>query len=305
MSSENPSWQLFAGSATGDTPAPTGSAPTGPIRIASWNVNSVRARMPRLVAFLQRGDIDVLLVQETKVRSGAFPVGPIEALGYEIAQHGLDQWNGVGIISRVGMQDVQFGFPGMPSWGEPAVQEARAITARCAGIEVSSVYVPNGREIDHPHYHYKLAWLAALREHTAARLLDEPLARMVIGGDFNIAPRDGDVWSMEFFEGRTHVTPPEREAFAALLETGLVDVVRPFTDAPGTYTYWDYTQLRFPKNRGMRLDFLLASPTVANEVVDARIDREERKGAGASDHAPVIVTVDGTSGAGSAAGVQS
>lgn len=285
MSSENSSSQL-PGSAVSTAPAGAGR-----IRVASWNVNSVRARMPRVVEFLQRADVDVLLVQETKVKSGAFPAGPLQELGYRIAQHGLDQWNGVGIISRIGLDDVRLGFAGMPSWGEPPVQEARAITATCGGIEVTSVYVPNGREIDHPHYHYKLAWLAALREHAANRLRDDPDARLVIGGDFNIAPRDGDVWSMEFFEGRTHVTPPERAAFDALLDIGLVDVVRPFTDAPGTYTYWDYQRLGFQKNRGLRIDFLLASPAVANEVVDAAIDREERKGTGASDHAPVILTV--------------
>lgn len=272
-------------------PSEPAVVPAGSHTLATWNVNSIRARMPRVVAYLQRTEVDVLLVQETKVATGAFPAEEIRALGYEIAQHGLNQWNGVAIISRIGLQDAIPGFPGIPTFGEPPVAEARSLTARCGDLEVTSVYVPNGREVGHPHYHYKLAWLESLRADVAARLQRDPAARFVIGGDFNIAPRDSDVWSVQYFEGRTHVTAPEREAFSALLDTGLVDVVRPFTDTPGTYTFWDYQQLGFPKNRGLRIDFLLASPAVANDVVDARIDREERKGTGASDHAPVVVQI--------------
>lgn len=263
-------------------------APTG-LRVATWNVNSLRARLPRVLAFLERRQPDVLLLQETKVADGAFPVAALEAHGYRVAQHGLDSWNGVAIASRVGIDDVVTAFPGAPAWGEPGVVEARAITATCGGLRVTSVYVPNGREIDHLHYHYKLAWLEALRDHLAAQLAADPDAPLVVGGDFNIAPTDADVWSVEFYAERTHTTPRERAAFAALLEIGLHDAVRPFTSAPGTFTYWDYQQLRFPKNRGMRIDFLLVAPALAPRVVDAVIDRDERKGTGASDHAPVLV----------------
>jgi len=262
------------------------------VRIATWNVNSVRARIDRVLGVLERHDLDVLLLQETKCRDDQFPTMPLVDLGYEIATHGLNQWNGVAVISRVGLKDVQRGFPQMPEYGEPPVAEARALGATCDGVQVWSLYVPNGREIDHAHYHYKLEWLARLRDNAAGWLDQDSQAQVVMAGDWNIAPQDDDVWDMAFFDGKTHVTAPERAAFQAVIDAGYTDVVRPFTPGPKVYTYWDYTQLRFPKKQGMRIDFALASPALAARVTGAEIDREERKGKGASDHAPVIITLD-------------
>ncbi|AAZ54296.1 Exodeoxyribonuclease III [Thermobifida fusca YX] len=258
------------------------------MRLATWNVNSVRARSERIAAWLRRSDVDVVALQETKCRDDQFPTAVFTELGYEVAHHGLSQWNGVAIASRVGLSDVQIGFPGQPGWGEPEEAEARAISAVCGGVRVWSLYVPNGREIDHPHYTYKLQWLARLREAGEAWLSEDPKAQIALCGDWNIAPYDEDVWDMAEFEGRTHVTKPERDAFHAVVDAGFTDVVRPHAPGPGVYTYWDYKGLAFPKRKGMRIDFILASPALAERATDAKIDREERKGKGASDHAPVI-----------------
>ncbi|PWJ26716.1 exodeoxyribonuclease-3 [Branchiibius hedensis] len=262
------------------------------MRIATWNVNSIRSRIDRVVGVLERHDLDVLLLQETKCRDDQFPSMPIDALGYQIAHHGLNQWNGVAIISRVGLDEVQVGFPDIPTYGDPAVSEARAIGATCAGVRVWSLYVPNGREVGHEHYAYKLDWLAKLRDAASGWLAQDKDAQVILAGDWNIAPTDEDVWDPAFFEGKTHVTPPERAAFEAIVDAGYADLVRPYTPGPGVYTYWDYTQLRFPKKQGMRIDFALGTPAVQARVTDAFIDREERKGKGASDHAPVVVTLD-------------
>lgn len=255
------------------------------MRIATWNVNSIRSRLDRLEDWLRRADIDVLAVQETKARDDQFPFDRLRVLGYDVAHHGLNQWNGVAVLSRVGLDDVERGFAGMPSWGEPPVVEARALGARCGGVRVWSVYVPNGRQIEDPHMAYKLAWLAALRDQ-AMHWGGDPTPTAIMG-DWNIAPRDEDVWSMEFYADKSHVSPPERAAFQAVVDAGFADVVREHT--PGKYTYWDYQQLRFPKNRGMRIDFVLGNTPFAARVQGAAIDREERKGKGASDHAPVVV----------------
>lgn len=230
----------------------------------------------------------MVALQETKCRDDQFPTAVFTELGYEVAHHGLSQWNGVAIASRVGLSDVQIGFPGQPGWGEPEEAEARAISAVCGGVRVWSLYVPNGREIDHPHYTYKLQWLARLREAGEAWLSEDPKAQIALCGDWNIAPYDEDVWDMAEFEGRTHVTKPERDAFHAVVDAGFTDVVRPHAPGPGVYTYWDYKGLAFPKRKGMRIDFILASPALAERATDAKIDREERKGKGASDHAPVV-----------------
>ena len=263
------------------------------MRIATWNINSVRSRVDRAVALLERHDLDVLALQETKCKDAQFPLAPLEQAGYEVACHGLNQWNGVAIVSRVGLTDVRIGFEGMPSWGEPeAAAEARAIGATCGGVRVWSLYIPNGRELAHPHYHYKLDWLARLREAGAGWLADDPDAQILLMGDWNVAPLDEDVWDPGFFVGKTHTSAPERAAFAGVVDAGFADVVRPHTPGPGTFTYWDYTQLRFPKRQGMRIDFALGSPALAARVTGAAIDREERKGKGASDHAPVIVDLD-------------
>lgn len=260
------------------------------MRIATFNVNSLRVRIDRVIALLARHEIDVLLIQETKAVDAKFPVEPFTAAGYQVARHGISQWNGVAIASRVGLSEVEVELPGCPPY--EGVTEARAIGARCGGVAVWSLYVPNGREIDHAHYSYKLAWLGALREMAAARLAADPDAAMVLGGDFNVAPTDDDVWDMAAFDGATHVTGPEREAFAAVVDAGFADLARPFTPGPGVYTFWDYQQLRFPRREGMRIDFLLGSPAVQAAVTGAFVDREERKGKGASDHAPVVVELD-------------
>ncbi|WP_081748925.1 exodeoxyribonuclease III [Nocardiopsis sp. CNT312] len=268
------------------------------MRIATWNVNSARARAERIGAWLDRSDVDVLAVQETKARDHQFPASVFTDRGYEVAHFGLSQWNGVAIASRVGLEDVRKGFPGQPGYGDPEEVEARAIGALCGGVRVWSLYVPNGREVDHAHYAYKLRWLEALRETSAADLAADPDAPIALVGDFNIAPQDDDVWDMAEFEGRTHVTAPERAAFRALVGAGFDEVVREYAPGPGVYTYWDYKALSFPKRKGMRIDFVLASPALRARVFGARIDREERKGKGASDHAPVIVELDGTESGG-------
>jgi exodeoxyribonuclease-3 len=260
------------------------------VRIATWNVNSARARLDRIVAWVERSDVDVVALQETKCKDDQFPTERFNALGYEVAHHGLSQWNGVAVLSRVGLTDVETGFPGMPGWGEPLVQEARALGALCGGVRVWSLYVPNGRQLGDPHLDYKLDWLQRLRDAGQAWLDDDATAQVALVGDWNVAPMDEDVWDMAVFEHSTHVSPPERAAFQAIVDAGFADVVRPFT--PGEFTYWDYTQLRFPKKQGMRIDFVLASPALAKRVTGAMIDRQERKGKGASDHAPVIVELD-------------
>lgn len=264
------------------------------MRIATWNVNSLRARMDRVVAFLERQDVDVLAIQETKAKPSQLDLTALEAAGYEVAAHGLNQWNGVAIVSRVGLADVVTELPGVPTWPvEDGVVEARALAATVGdGLRIWSLYVPNGRELDHPHYPYKLAWLEALRAEASRVLAEDPRARMVLTGDFNVAPLDDDVWSMEAFEGKTHVTEPERAAFRAVVDEGFADVVRPDHPGPGVYTFWDYQQLRFPKKEGMRIDFVLGSPAVQESVSGSFIDRDERKGKGASDHAPVVVDLD-------------
>jgi exodeoxyribonuclease-3 len=263
------------------------------MRIATWNVNSVRSRIGRVEAFLARQDVDVLALQETKAREDQWPVMGLEAMGYQVAGFGHDQWNGVAIISRVGLEDVERGFPGMPQWGEPPVAEARAMGATCGGVRVWSLYVPNGRKVGDPHYDYKLAWLQALHVTAAGWLADEPEQQIALTGDWNIAPRDEDVFDIAQFAKSTHVTPPERAAFQAVVDAGYADVVRPHQPGPEVYTYWDYYRQRFERNRGMRIDFVLGSPALQARVSGASIDREERAGSGASDHAPVIVELDG------------
>ena len=267
--------------------------PAETLRLATWNVNSIRTRVDRVVDWLTRADVDVLAMQETKCTDVQFPALPFAELGYEIAHVGLSQWNGVAIASRVGLDDVQVGFTGQPAWsskpGEAAVVEARALGATCAGVRVWSLYVPNGRALDNPHYPYKLEWLAALNTAAQGWLRDAPDTPIALVGDWNIAPTDEDVWDPGYFAGATHVSPPERAAFESFIDAGFTDVVRPFAPGPGVYTYWDYTQLRFPKKQGMRIDFILGSPALAARVSDAQIVRDERKGKGPSDHAPVVV----------------
>jgi exodeoxyribonuclease III len=259
------------------------------MRIATWNVNSIRARLDRLVGWLQRTDVDVVAIQETKCRDDQFPYDAFGHLGYSVAHSGHSSWNGVAIASRVGLDHVATAFAGQPGWGDPPAVEARALAATCNGVRVWSLYVPNGRTLSDPHYLYKLDWLARLRDAAADWLAEDPSAQVVLTGDWNIAPQDEDVWDMRVFAHSTHVSAPERAAFAAIVDAGYTDVVRPYAPGPGVYTYWDYTRLRFPRREGMRIDFLLASPALATRVSGALIDRQERKGKGASDHAPVVV----------------
>ncbi|MFR9794376.1 exodeoxyribonuclease III [Streptomyces sp. MS06] len=258
------------------------------MRIATWNVNSITARLPRLLAWLESSGTDVLCLQEAKLAEDQFPFEQLREKGYEAAVHATGRWNGVAVLSRVGLADVVKGLPSDPGY-EGAV-EPRALAATCGPVRLWSVYVPNGREVDHPHYAYKLRWFEALRAAVAddARA-DRPFAVL---GDYNVAPTDDDVYDRTAFEGSTHVTPAERDALAALRGTGLSDVVpRPLKyDRP--FTYWDYRQLCFPKNRGMRIDLVYGNEPFAEAVKDAYVDREERKGKGASDHAPVVVDLD-------------
>ncbi|MCT2154384.1 exodeoxyribonuclease III [Corynebacterium sanguinis] len=251
------------------------------MRIATFNVNSVRSRAERIVAFLERNDVDVLAMQETKTSDAKFPYAVFEAAGYEVAHVGTNQWNGVALASRVGLEDVRTQFDHQPAY-EGSV-EARAVGATCGGVEVWSLYVPNGREIGHPHYDYKLQFLYSLQHEVAAQ------TPQLFTGDFNIAPRDSSVWDIAWFEGKTHVTEPERAAFEMLLEAGLVEIRH--DDA---YSFWDYKAMRFQKNQGMLIDFLLATPPLAGKLVKAWVDVDERRGKGASDHAPVIADIDTT-----------
>ena len=260
------------------------------MRIATWNVNSIRSRIDRVAAWLEANDVDVLAIQETKCKEEQFPYLPLHALGYEVAHFGLNQWNGVAIVSRVGLEDVATSFTDQPQFG--GVLEPRAIGATCGGVRVWSLYVPNGREVAHEHYAYKLDWLAKLTSSASGWLADNPEAQIALTGDWNVAPHDEDVWDMAAFQGATHVSQPERDAFQHVLDAGFTDVVRPHTPGPEVYTFWDYQQLSFPKRHGMRIDFILASAALAARVETAFIDREERKGKGASDHAPVVVDLN-------------
>ena len=258
------------------------------VRIATWNVNSVKQRMPRLLPWLDERRPDVVCLQETKLADDALRellVPELADRGYELAEHGEATWNGVAILSRVGLDDVVRGLgddaPGFPH------PESRALSATCGGVRVVSVYVPNGREPDSDHYRYKLAWLASLRQMVAAG----PEATVVCG-DFNIAPTDDDVFDPEAYVGQTHVTAPEREALAELQGLGLRDVVRDRWPDEVVFTYWDYRAGMFHRDLGMRIDLMLASGPVAERVRAAWVDRQARKGSGPSDHAPVIVDLD-------------
>jgi exodeoxyribonuclease III len=259
------------------------------VRVATWNVNSVTSRLPRLLEWLEAAQPDVLALQELKCTADAFPAMPLAALGYDSAAHGDGRWNGVALLSRVGLDDVVRDLPGQPSYD--GVVEPRAVGATCGGVRVWSVYVPNGREPEHPHYEYKLEWLDALRDTVAAELADDTSRPFAVIGDYNVAPTDDDVWDPAVFVGSTHVTPRERDALAGLQSLGLVDV--PARIAKGRpFTFWDYRGGNFHKGMGMRIDLVLANTPFSDRVSDAWIDREARKGKGASDHAPVVVDLD-------------
>jgi exodeoxyribonuclease-3 len=257
------------------------------VRVATWNVNSVKQRVPRLLPWLDERQPDVVCLQETKLADDAFDQllgAEFASRGYAFARHGETQWNGVAILSRMGLDEVTAGFPDLPGVSRP---EARAVSATCGGIRVHSVYVPNGRVPDSEHYYYKLAWLAALREIIGSR----PEATMVCG-DMNIAPADIDVFDPDAYVGQTHVTPAERAALAEVQELGLRDVVRDRWPGERVFTYWDYRAGMFHQDLGMRIDLVLATDTVASRVRAAWVDRQARKGSRPSDHAPVIVDLD-------------
>lgn len=263
------------------------------MRIVTWNVNSIRSRADRVLAFLERSSADVLAIQETKCKVEQFPRELFEAAGYDVAVAGLNQWNGVALLSRVGMENVRDSLPIQPAFGKPgkdAVVEPRVIGATCGGVDVWSLYVPNGRSNDDPHYQYKLEFLQAVAALGESELLTNPDALIAFVGDWNVAPQDGDVWDIDVFRDHLYVTEPERAAIQAVVDAGYAEVTREHT--PDRYTFWDYQQLRFPKNEGMRIDFHHYSPALAAAVTGASIDRDERKGKGASDHVPVIVDVD-------------
>jgi exodeoxyribonuclease-3 len=257
------------------------------VRIASWNVNSVKQRLPRLLDWLDERKPDVVCLQETKLADDAFDLllgQELDERGYVWARHGEAQWNGVAILSRAGLEDVVVGLAGAPGFPDP---EARALAASCGGVRVHSVYVPNGREPDSNHYTYKLTWLAALRDVVAAGPADA-----IVCGDMNVAPADIDVFDPAAFVGKTHVTPPERAALADLETLGLRDVLRDRWPTERVFTYWDYRAGMFHQDLGMRIDLMLASATVAARVQAAWVDRKARKGTKPSDHAPVIVDLD-------------
>jgi exodeoxyribonuclease-3 len=257
------------------------------VRIASWNVNSVKQRVPRLLPWLDQRQPDVVCLQETKLGDGAFEqlLGEeFASRGYAVALHGEAQWNGVAILSRTGLEDVLAGVPGAPGFPDP---EARAVSATCGGIRMYCVYAPNGRVPQSDHYRYKLAWLAALREMVRAG----PKVAVVCG-DMNIAPADIDVFDPSAYVGQTHVTPPERAALADLEAVGLRDVIRDRWPTARVFSYWDYRAGMFHQDLGMRIDLILATATVAERVRAAWVDRQARKGSKPSDHAPVIVDLD-------------
>jgi exodeoxyribonuclease III len=257
------------------------------MRIATWNVNSVKQRLPRLLPWLDERQPDVACLQETKLADDAFLElleDELAGRGYTAALHGEASWNGVAIISRVGLAEIAAGLPGGPGFPDP---EARAVAATCGGIRVVSVYVPNGRSPGSEHYEYKLAWLGALRDLVAAG----PEATIVCG-DMNIAPTDEDVFDPEAYIGQTHVTARERAALAELQALGLHDVVRDRWPNQRVFTYWDYRAGMFHKDLGMRIDLVLASDVVARRVRAAWVDRHARKGSGPSDHAPVMIDLD-------------
>lgn len=261
-----------------------------PLRIASWNVNSLKARLPRVTEWLNRMSPDVVCLQETKLADGAFPALEFQSMGYTSVAHGEGRWNGVAILSRVGIEEAGFGFDD----GRDPDVEARIVWATCAGVRISSVYVPNGREVDHDHYKYKLDWLGRLRDHLDRNC--DPSEPLAVLGDFNIAPRDRDVWDRAAFEGSTHVTTPERDALARVKDWGLTDTFdHLYPDDEGLFTYYDYTAGRFHRRQGMRIDLILASGPMIASATRALVDRNGRKAwqeNKPSDHVPIFADFD-------------
>jgi exodeoxyribonuclease-3 len=257
------------------------------MRIATWNVNSLKARLFRVEEWLAYAQPDVACLQETKLADSAFPTMAFAAAGYESAHHGDGRWNGVAILSRVGLDDVVAGFGGAAGG---VAAESRLLAATCGGVRVHSVYVPNGRSLDSDQYPAKLEWLARLRDYLAATC--DPAEPVAVGGDFNIASEDRDVYDPAKFIGATHVSGPEREALAELKAWGLDDAFRLVYEQDRLFTWWDYRAGDFHNHRGMRIDLLLVSKSLAGGVRWALIDRNARKGKSPSDHAPLVVDID-------------
>jgi exodeoxyribonuclease III len=257
------------------------------MRIATWNVNSLNKRMPRVEEWLGYAQPDVLCLQETKLADANFPSMAFASLGYEAAHCGQGQWNGVAILSKVGLSDVVAGFSDQTT---DEVTEARLLWATCGDVRVASVYVPNGRQVGSEHYEAKLEWFGRLRRGLDA--VCDPSEPFVICGDFNVAPEDRDVWDPTKLHGGTHVSPPEREALENLEEWGLTDVFRSLYDDDRLYTYWDYRAGDFHQHRGMRIDLVLATKPLVEAATFALVDRFARKGKGPSDHAPLLVDFD-------------
>jgi exodeoxyribonuclease-3 len=258
------------------------------MRIATWNVNSLKARLPRVEEWLQYAEPDVLCLQETKLSDEAFPAMAFSTLGYDSVHHGQGRWNGVAILSRVGLEELHSGFG--EQFVDPYEGDARLVVASCAGIRVASVYVPNGREVPSEFYDRKLEWLDRLAEWIEHHFTPED--PLVVLGDFNVAPEDRDLWNPKAFVGSTHVTEPERAAVRRLVDWGLVDTFRARYEDGGLFSYWDYRGGDFHQGRGMRIDLVLATPPVAEKVTWAVVDRNARKGKQPSDHAPVVIDVD-------------
>jgi len=253
-------------------------------RFATWNVNSLNARLGRIEQWISDVRPDILCMQETKLADEAYPAMAFEALGYESAHHGEGRWNGVAILSRVGLDEVTMGFDD----GLDPDAEARVMTARCGDVTVVNVYVPNGRSIDHEQYHYKLSWLERLQNLVGAAR--EQHDGVILAGDFNIAPTDIDVYDPAAFAGATHVSPAERAVVERLVDDGWRDVLRScYPDVDRVFSWWDYRRGDFHEGRGMRIDLVLATAPVAERVAWCVIDRNARKGQQPSDHAPVIV----------------
>lgn len=267
------------------------------MKLATWNINSARSRIERILDVLERHELDVLALQETKCKPEQFPADELIARGYHVAAHGFNQWNGVALISRHELNDVRHEFPNQPGFtkGTPELgssakylagdPEARAIGATVEGIEIWSLYIPNGRALEDPHYYYKLDFLARLRDFASTKLEQNPAAKFAFVGDWNVIPTDADVWDPTAMDG-LYLSEAERAGFFAIADTGMQEISRQFAT---NYTYWDYQKLRFPKNEGMRIDYVYASPALAAIALGGKIDRDERKGKGASDHVPVII----------------
>ena len=255
------------------------------MRLATWNVNSLKMRLPRVEEWLQYAQPDVLCLQETKLTDDAFPQLSFSALGYDSVHHGQGQWNGVAILSRVGISDVTSGFD--QERVDPYEGDARLLAATCGEVRVVSVYVPNGREVGTEFYERKLAWLGCLREWLDATA--QPSDPVAVLGDFNVAPEDRDVWSPKAFRGSTHVTQPERDELTRLREWGMVDAFRALYDGDRLFSYWDYRRGDFHEHRGMRIDLVYVTAPLAARLQWAIVDRNARKGKGPSDHAPVVI----------------